>query len=437
MKKILETAKNKSDQAEVYYTRSSSGSMSMRDSKTTKMSTSIQSGYALRLLKGGKIGTAYTKSLKNIDEFVNNGCMSLKGNVEASFEFPEHIELLDADAYDPSVGKISYSDLQKEAQKLLKYLEGKIEGLVDIGVGYGTDETGIMNSRGLNMSQSSSFYYIYTSLLFPNTEAGICKMFLNREIEDFSRDEIDSLVEMYKAGLPEVDIPSGKMKVMFTVDSMYGLLWRLSAAAQGKSFYNRVSPLQDKLGQKVLSDKFTLYGDPSAPDNVGRRMFDDEGMPTKKHHVFEKGVFKNLILNLDYAAKLGMKPTGNGFRGGMWGGETVSLPPVPSLNSSRIAPGDTSFEKMVSSMDRGVIIFGMLGAHSGNILNGDLCVGLNPGYYVKDGKIRGRVKDGMVSGNVYELLNNVITVEDTLHDSLMGGKYPSILLDDVSVSAKK
>jgi PmbA protein len=217
---------------------------------------------------------------------------------------------------------------------------------------------------------------------------------------------------------------------------MYTIMWRLATAASGKSIYNRVSPLQNRRGEKVLSEKFTLYGDPADPMEVDQHFFDDEGVPAKTHTIFDKGVFRNLILNLDYASKLNEEPTGTGYRGGMWGGETVALAPTPKLSCSRIAPGNVSFEDMIRSIDKGVIVLGVLGAHSGNILNGDFSVGLDPGFYVENGEITGRVRDGMVSGNVYDVLNNIESVENSLHESFTGGRYPSILLNDVSVAAK-
>jgi PmbA protein len=217
---------------------------------------------------------------------------------------------------------------------------------------------------------------------------------------------------------------------------MYTMLWRLSEAVSGRSFYNKVSPLQERREEKVLSEKFTLFGDPTDSAELDQHFFDDEGVPAKKHTIFEKGVFKNLILNLDYADKLNEEPTGTGYRGGMWGGETVAMLPGPSLECARINPGDVSFEDMIKSMDRGVIVLGVLGAHSGNILNGDFSVGLNPGFYVENGEIKGRVIDGMVAGNVYDVLQNIESVENRLHDSFTGDKYPSILLNDINVAAK-
>lgn len=436
MKELLDIAAEVSDEAEVFHVREDSSSLSMRNGKTTDVSSSIQSGFAIRLIKDGSIGTAYTKNLLDRKELVANALASMKGKVEAGFSFPGPGGIPESPKPDGTVAPMGFHDLHGRSQKVLDYLDGQVEGQVDVGAARAVTETSIMNSAGLDVSSQRESMYIYTSLLFPNTETGVRKLYHSATAGDFPQAELEKLVELYRSGLPMVDVPTGKMKVMFTPDTMYTILWRLTTAVSGRAFYNRISPLQEKRGQKVLSDRITLYGDPTDPDEVNRRFFDDEGVPTGKHTVFRDGVFENLVLNLDYARKLGEEPTGTGYRGGMWGGETVSIQPAPSLNSSRIAPGDASLEEMISGIDRGVIVLGVLGAHSGNILNGDFSVGLNPGYYVEDGKVMGRVRDGMVAGNVYQILQRVAAVEDTLHDTPMGGRYPSILLDEVSVSAK-
>lgn len=436
MKKLLDIASKVSDQAEVFFIRDDVSDLTMRNGKPSDMSASIQSGYALRILKDGGIGTAYTKNLLDREEFVTNALNSLKGNVKAGFSFPGPVDIDAAWEPDGTVAGMGFHDLHDHSIKVLDFLREKVDCQIDVNSARGVQDMAIMNTCGLDVSRKSAFMYIYTSLLFPNTETAVSKFYQSRGVGDFPESDLAELVELYTSGLPEVDIPTGKMKVIFTPDSMYTILWRLSAAVSGKTFYNRISPLQNKRGEKVLSDKITIYGDPADPEEVDQRFFDDEGVPVRKHVIFEKGVLKNLILNLDYADKLNEQPTGTGYRGGMFGGETVALPPGPSLNCSRIAPGNISFEDMISGIDRGVIVLGVLGAHSGNILNGDFSVGLNPGFYVENGEIKGRVRDGMVAGNVYEVLQNIESVENRLHESPMGGKYPSVLLDDVSVAAK-
>ncbi|MBN2621277.1 TldD/PmbA family protein, partial [candidate division WOR-3 bacterium] len=91
------------------------------------------------------------------------------------------------------------------------------------------------------------------------------------------------------------------------------------------------------------------------------------------------------------------------------------------------------FKKLLTRMDRGVIVVNALGAHSGNIPNGDFSIGLAPGLYVEKGKIVGRVKDAMVAGNVYDIMKKVIAVEDSVRVTFMGA-FPSILFDNVQVA---
>jgi len=434
MKKLLEKAAKVADQAEVYSVRQDSGSIEMRNGIPTDISASIQSGYALRILKNGMIGTAYTKNLLDRDQLVSNAMDSLKGEVEAGFSFPGAADLPDSAGADPGVEKMGFRELHTYADGVLEQLRGKVEGQIDVYAGRGVEEVSVVNTTGLDVCTRSSDMYLYASLLFPNTEASVHRLHIDRKAGAFPEGELDDLIALYKSGLPEVEVDSGRMKVMFMPDTLYTLLWRIGAATSGKSLYNRISPLQDKRGQRVLSEKFSYYGHANDPDNYEQRYFDDEGVPTRKHMVIDQGVFSGAILNLDYATKLGENPSGTGYRRD---GEPVSALPSPYLAGGRIAPGKRSLAEMIREMDRGVIILGVLGAHSGNILNGDFSVGLNPGFYVENGEILGRVRDGMVAGNVYDVLQNVVAIENHLNTSLMGGKYPALLLDDVSVAAKK
>jgi PmbA protein len=145
-------------------------------------------------------------------------------------------------------------------------------------------------------------------------------------------------------------------------------------------------------------------------------------------------VLKGFFNDLYYAAKTKAKPTGHGFRTGMWSGDSVTQKPGPNLTNMRMATGDQGLKSIIGSISKGIIVEGVLGAHSGNIPNGDYSVGINSGLYVENGEILGRVKDVMIAGNVYETLSSVTAVGDTLYPSA-GGYFPVVLCDNVSVSA--
>jgi PmbA protein len=225
------------------------------------------------------------------------------------------------------------------------------------------------------------------------------------------------------------------MQVLFMPSTMYALMWRLTSATNGQSIFKKTSPLLNRIGEQICSDNLTIYD--NALDDIlpGARAFDDEGVRTAKLEIIKDGILKNFYYDLEYAAKLHTTSTGHGYKSSMWGGDPTKIIPAPSLSNLYIEPGSASLQEMIASMDKGIILKGAMGAHSGNIPNGDYSVGVSPGIYVEKGRIVGRVKDAMVAGNIYETLKHVTAIENKSHPS-WGGVFPAILCDNVSVSTK-
>lgn len=244
------------------------------------------------------------------------------------------------------------------------------------------------------------------------------------------------MIDLYNISHKIIDPKAGKMKVLFMPSSMYALIWRLSSGTSGMSIYEKVSPISGKIGEKILDDKFTLLDDPLDDKLTGARSFDDEGVACQPLTLFENGVLRNFYFDLYYGKKLNQSSTGNGFRTTQWGGDYISTRPSPSLQFLTIKPGKISLTDMIRSIDRGIILDGVMGAHSGNIPNGDYSVGVKPALYVENGEIIGRVKDAMVAGNVYETLSNIVSIENKVHEC-WGGSFPAILSENVSVATKK
>jgi PmbA protein len=54
---------------------------------------------------------------------------------------------------------------------------------------------------------------------------------------------------------------------------------------------------------------------------------------------------------------------------------------------------------------------------------------------VENGVIRGRVNEAMIAGNIYDLLKEIVAIEDTVYPTF-SGTYPSILFDNVRVATR-
>ena len=436
MKQLLAKVKKVCDQAEIYYTESEETTVEFRDAKLHDIESNYKSGYSLRIIKDGKLGFSYTRNLVNPDELIKNAVNSLKGKVEARYEFPSTITTLQLETFDPVLNDLTGKEMVEECSRLCNIFKNKTDAEIMVVAGKESENIRIMNSKGTDLSSKNGSYFLWMGLTYPGGASCIGRTLINKSFQTTPDELINEMIDLYNSSSEVVEPEGGKMEVLFMPNSIYTLNWRTLSGTSGKSVYEKVSPLSEKIGLKIFSKKITIFDDPQDDTHPWARSFDDEGVSTKTYTIVENGVLKNFYYNLEYAEKLGAHPAGHGYKTARWGGDSISLKPIPSLQHIKIHPGNTSLSEIIKSIDKGIILEGVMGAHSGNIPNGDYSVGVSPGIYVENGKILGRVKDAMIAGNVYETLKNVVTVEDKTHYT-WSGIFPAILCDNMSVSTKK
>jgi len=435
MENLLEMAGKVSDQAEVYSIEEGKDKITFENGKLKDIDSSIQSGMSLRIIRDGKIGFAYTKNLMDREGFLQNALDSLKGGAEAPPGFPENKEDRSLNTFDPSADSVTSRMIVEECRRICDRFEGKTGGQLNLEAGLLTKKIRLLNSLGTDLTSSTSEYHVTPFLLYPGSYSAISRVFVRKSFEEIPEDILDHILNTFAASEKEIKPRGGKMKVLFLPENLYVLMWRLKSATSGKMLYQKESPLAGRIEEKIFHEKLSILDDPLNDRFPGARAFDDEGTPCRPLPLVEKGVLRNYYYDLFYAGKLENESSGHGYKSAMWGGETVSLKPTPSLQHLIIEPGDPTFAEMIRSMDRGMIVGQALGAHSGNIPNGDYSIGLSPGLYVEGGEIAGHVKDAMAAGNIYETLRNVISIENKQHHGL-GGRFPAILVDDVNVATK-
>lgn len=429
MEQLLKQAAALADQADVYYSEESSDEISFNDGKLDRADSSLSSGMALRVIKDGKSGFAHTRNLLDPTEVVNQALLSAQGGSDAPYTLPATKLPTETNSWDPGVASLSKKELIQKGQALLDYVRSKSDGQVNLSISYGTGRTELANSNGASVSRQSSSFGIFAQMIFPGTGSGLM-IYKTAMGQCWIPDEdLDELAELYAICQNQIVPPTGKLPVIFHPHSLYTLLWRLDEALSPANIYNGISPLCGKEGEQILSPKLTYRQDPTDRSMLSATAFDDEGTPTRPLHFFQNGVFTGFPADLYYGSKLGKEPTGNGFRGG------IEAMPGTHIVNSILDPGTKTLPEMIASIDNGLIVYSLMGAHSGNILAGEYSVGVSSGLLIQNGKLVGRVKDCMLSGNVYESLQNVVDIESTAHP-LGNRKNPSLLLDGISVAGK-
>lgn len=427
MERLLEIAKKQADAVTVFSLSRAADDVTFSNARLKSVDTDLNSGTALTLVKNGKQGFAFTRNLIDREGLVRDALAALAGGVESAGDLPQPVKLPRLDTAAEQAGGNSL--LVDECRRMTDYLSSRVKGQVNVAATRITDEQRVLTSTGVDARCLSTDYGAHAAVLYPGTNANIARGISTKAFTPFPEQDLRFIADTYNASEKEIKPESGRTRVLFLPFTAYALIWRLIEATHARNVYEKVSPLTGRIGEQVLSEKLTLKDEPLDDSLPGARAFDDEGTPCRGLMLFERGVLKAFYNDRFYAHKTGTEPTGHGWRSG------VTSPPEPSLAHLRLVPGEHSFEAMLKLMGRGVVGVMALGAHSGNRLNGDYSIGLAPGLWVEGGAIVGVVKDSLVSGNVYDDLKKVIAVEDRAHNGPMG-RLPSLLLDDVSFTAR-
>ncbi len=403
MEEILSLAMKSAQAAEVFELASEETRVRFESNRLKQLQTNQSTSIALRVIKDGRTGYATAAGEVKPEELVRNAVETAAFGMKAEYAFPEASAFPAIDIYDAEVTKVPFPDMVGLGEEMIDAITGHTSGIMcDAGITRGALTLRILNSRGGRTDYKKTFFGFDiegtviegTDMLFVGESEASCHPVRNtKRVIDAVKLQLDRAAR--KAGAPTKQLP-----VIFTPNGVSSLVMPLLAACNGKTVLEGASPLGDKIGQPMFDPKFSLYDNPLLSFCPGSRPCDDECVPSRVTPLVEKGLVKGFYYDLQTAARAGKESTGNGARG------RGSLP-SPSASQLVVSPGKTSFDEMLKDIKEGLVIEQLMGAEQGNLLGGDFSGNVLLGYKVENGEIVGRVKDTMVSGNVYRLLKDI------------------------------
>ena len=221
-------------------------------------------------------------------------------------------------------------------------------------------------------------------------------------------------------------VSTQKVPVIFEPRTARSLLGDIFDAVNGGAIYRHASFLAGKLGEKIGSEHLNVVDDATMPGLFGSSPFDDEGLPSRRTVVIEKGVLKSYLLNTYTAKKLGLKSTGNASRG-LAGSAGVGP------GNFYLEPGEQSEEKLIGGIKKGLYVTELIGA-SGNTVTGDYSAGA-AGLWIENGELAYPVSEITVAGNLKQMLQNLEAVASNL-EFRTSIAAPSILISEMTISGQ-
>ncbi len=406
MEDILAQAKRVAEAAEVFMVSSEETPVQFEANRLKRIQSNQSTSVALRIIRQGRIGYASTTELADTQRLVDNAVETARFGIQARFELPQKTSYPPIKVFDPDTESVPIEKMIALGEELIALVTRHTPDIVcEAMVTKDIISLRLINSGGGQASYKKSLFGISiwgslirgTDMLFVGESQSSCNPITKpKEIADV-------VIQQLELAKNRASVLSKQLPVIFTPRGVVSaLISSLMIAFNGKIVLEGASPIGNRLGEHVFDPKLWLWDDPTLAYRPNSRPGDDEGIPSQRTPLIEGGTVASFLYDLQTAALAHTRSTGNGSRNGGL--------PTPSPTTLVIAPGETSFDEMLGDIKEGLVIEQLMGAEQGNILGGDFSGNVLLGYKVESGKIVGRVKDTMLSGNIYQVLKEVAAI---------------------------
>ncbi len=445
------------DYADLYFEYRTNESVSLEEGLVKKAVKTVTQGVGVRAVAHEKTGYAYSDeiTLKNMelaartaryittDQSVGHPVPVKPSSVRPDLypvkssvlEVPiaEKIDLLNridavARRYDPRITKVMASFATEHKVILLATSDGVIVGdiqpLSRLNVTCIAEEKGNRQAGTFGGGGRIEYAFFLEGLRFE----GYAK--------EASRQAI--------LNLSAVDAPAGTMDVVLG-PGWPGILLHEAIGHGLEGDFNRkkTSAFAGRIGEPVASEICTVVDDGTLPGRRGSLNIDDEGTPSQRTVLIERGILKGYLQDKLNSRLMGMNPTGNGRR------ESFMHIPMPRMTNTFMLAGESDPEQIIRSVQNGLYAVSFGGGQV-DITSGKFVFSASEAYRIEKGRITLPVRGATLIGNGPDVLKRVAMVGNDLQlDAGIGtcGKdgqsvpvgvgLPTIRLDGITVGGTR
>ena len=224
------------------------------------------------------------------------------------------------------------------------------------------------------------------------------------DVEAIAKQVAFSAVE----ALDAKECPSSKMDVIIE-NGFGGVIFHEACghSLEATSVAKNLSVFSNKLGQKIANEAVTAIDDGTLENFWGSGNYDDEGNPTRRNVLIEKGVLKSYLVDDQNGRRMKQKGNGACRR------QSYKYAPTSRMSNTFIDNGPFTTQEIIQATKKGLYAKKM-GGGSVNPITGEFNFAVQEAYLVEDGQIKERVKGATLIGNGAEVLLNIDMVGNNL-----------------------
>jgi PmbA protein len=429
-KRMVELAqKLGADESEVFIIKSQGKGFTIEKNSISSISGGIERGIGIRVILNKKIGFAYCTHEEKAEESIKQALALSKLGNESEFTFPEPGKLGSIDGiFDDKIINLSVDEALDGTSQLI---ESALEIDPDIvltrgGVGYGSEEFVIANSKGLEVEDFGTEISASASCVLRKNGMSSGFEYSSSRILTIDYEMIGrSAAKLAKRGQDAKKIESKEMTVVFTPNALSSLLEFITVTAlYGEAVFKGESVYSDKLNEVVAGENISIIDDGTLAGGLNSAVTDDEGSPSKRNGLIEHGVLKGFLFSQSSALEFDQQNTANAMRTErLASSRNYKSPPVVRARNIILEGEKTKLDTLISQVDDGVLVYDVLGAHTSNPVSGDFSVNSSTLFKIQGGEIAYPVKSAMLGGNFHDCLKRISALGDD-YKLVSGGLTP-------------
>jgi PmbA protein len=409
---IMERLSHKAlDAYEVFSTSSKGLTIQIKDGTIDVFVAAENTGVSLRVLKNQRLGFAFCTDLSpdamsDLVDRVVQGAHAADPDPFCGFPSPPRGTLPQLEQFDHELKRRPLEEKIERAKHLeaaARSTDPRIRKVRKAAYGETTGTVAICNHTGLRLSYQKTLVSGSISVVAEQGEDaqvgwdyGFSPFFEQLDMDAIGTAAARRAVDMLGAR------PLKSMQVPAILPPWVGsdVLQVLSASFMADNVQKGKSMLGGRTGESLFSPHVTIVDDGLYPCGMASSPFDDEGSLHDRSVLVQGGVVQGFLHDQYTANKEDRRSTGNAGRHG------ISAPPAVEATNFYVQKGPTETDRLLSSVDEGLMVTDMMGLHTANPISGDFSVGAT-GLWIEKGETAFPVRGIAVSGNLIELFKNV------------------------------
>jgi PmbA protein len=380
-----------------------------------RSSSMVDEGLGVRAVIGKAWGFAYTNKLT--DEEVEKAALAAlraarAGKPDEAWKgFPASRKLPKAKGtYDEEVAGLPAEEAVNLASKMLRTaqsFDGRVLA-VEGSVGVSLVEKAVVNSLGVHACDRGTRTECFLGAIAKEVgeTTPLCFEFDAHCSLRINPEKVgEEAARLAVSALGAEDLETGSYTVVLGQSALLGIFYHsLIPSLKADNVQRGKSKLKGKIGVNIASELLTIHDDGLREGGLHTWSFDDEGHPSQRTTLIEKGVLKGYLYDSYTAGKEGVESTGNAWRSHP---APYAWTPIIEATNFTVTPSTISPERLLSEVKKGVFIPYVQGAHSSNPESGEFSVVAAPAWKIEEGQVGRPLKGVMLTGTIYELLRNI------------------------------